>query len=194
MTPEDYVRDSWKGDSASKALPQITELRERADKFRSKIVRRNRFEYSAGVLVITVFAVLAWLVPIETLRIAAALLIGGIGVVMWQLHRRTTPLTPPENGGQLTVLEYRRRELVRQRDALKSTVTWYLLPLVPGAAVLLAMPVLEPNWPLGNVSTLDLIIRPFFALAVLGAVYAINQISARKLQHEIDEIDALRNC
>lgn len=194
MTPEDYVRDSWKGDSASKTLPQITELRERADKFRSKIVRRNRFEYSAGVLVITVFAVLAWLVPIETLRIAAALLIGGIGVVMWQLHRRTTPLTPPENGGQLTVLEYRRRELVRQRDALKSTVTWYLLPLVPGAAVLLAMPVLEPNWPLGSVSTLDLIIRPFFALAVLGAVYAINQISARKLQHEIDEIDALRNC
>lgn len=194
MTPEDYVRGSWKGDSASKTLPQINELRERADKFRSKIVRRNRFEYSAGVLVITVFAVLAWLVPIETLRIAAALLIGGIGVVMWQLHRRTTPLTPPENGGQLTVLEYRRRELVRQRDALKSTVTWYLLPLVPGAAVLLAMPVLEPNWPLGSVSTLDLIIRPFFALAVLGAVYAINQISARKLQHEIDEIDALRNC
>lgn len=194
MTPEEFARGSWQSDSATTSLPSIEELRQRADKFRNNIKRRNMMEYIAGALVIAVFATIAWLVPMQLFRISAALMIGGTCVVLWQLHKRTTPLTPPENGGQLPVLEYRRRELVRQRDALKNIFTWYLLPFIPGAALMLAMPVLDPNWIMGDVTTTDLIIRPLFAIAVLGAVYAINQIAARKMQREIDEIDVLRKC
>ena len=192
MTPEDYVRNSWKDESLNAALPPVEELRERANKFRRKIARRNLLEYCAGTLLIAFFGLAAWLTPINTVRIGAALVIGGTCIVMWQLHKRTTPLTPPDNGGQIPILEYRRRELVRQRDALKSIFTWYLLPLVPGAAMLLALPVLEPNWSMDNVSTLVLIIRPIFVFGGFAAVYAVNQIAARKLQHEIDEIDILR--
>lgn len=192
MTPEEFARDSWQSENAGTPLPPISELRERADKFRSKIKRRNMIEYLAGVLVIATFGTIAWLVPIESLRIGAALLIGGTCVVLWQLHRRTTPLRPLENGGQLPVLEYGRRELVRQRDALKSIFSWYLLPMVPGTTVLLAMPLLESNWPMGSLSTLDLIIRPLFVIGVLATIFAINQIAAQKLQREIDEIDTLR--
>lgn len=193
MTPEKFVRDSWRGESTSASLPPIAELRERADRFRRKIHRRNLFEYLAGVLVIAGFGLIAWLVPIALLRIGATLIIGGTCVVLWQLHRRTAPLTPPENGGQLPILEYQRQELVRQRDALESIFTWYLLPIIPGVAVIMAIPFVDPAWPIGDDSILDTAIRPLFSAAVLGAVYAINKIAARKLQGQIDEIEALRD-
>lgn len=193
MNPEEFTRDSWKGESNSQSLPPIGELRERADRFRRRIHRRNLLEYLAGVLVIAGFGVNAWLVPIAMLRIGAALIIGGTCVVLWQLHRRTTPLTPPENSGQLPILEYQRHELVRQRDALESIFTWYLLPIIPGLAVTMAIPFAAPGWPMGDDSILVTVSRPIFAVVVLGAVYAINKMAARKLQRKIDEIDALRD-
>lgn len=193
MTPDELARDSWKRGSTSASLPPIAELRERADRFRHKIHRRNLLEYSAGALVIVGFGAIAWLVPIVMLRIGAALIIGGTFVVLWQLHRRTAPLTPPENGGQLPVLEYHLNELVRQRDALESIFTWYLLPIIPGLAVIMAIPFVDPAWPMGDDSILDTASRPLFAVAVLGAGYVINKIAAYKLQGQIDEISALRD-
>ncbi len=191
MTPEEYARDSWQSGGAAAPLPPLEELRKRADKFRRKIVRRNWIEYAAGLFVIVMFGIGAVGAPLLALRIGCALVVGGTLVVLWQLHKRGSPLTPPTHGGQLSVLDYRRRDLARQRDALNSIFVWYLLPLIPGGLVVLASPILSlpvSEWQLPPLSVLPGFILP---VAFFIGVYALNKWAARKLQGEIDEIDAL---
>ena len=94
----------------------------------------------------------------------------------------------------MPLLEYQRRELVRQRDALDSIFTWYLLPLIPGMAVIMLAPLLSTpladwEWP-----PADGLFVMAAVIAVLVGIYALNKFGARYLQGQIDEIDAVRNC
>lgn len=192
MTPEEFARDSWKGEGPDKPLPSIDELRGRADAFRRRIQRRNWIEYAAGALVILVFGAVMLFGPLFWLRVGAAIVIGGTGVVLWQLHQRGSPLTPAEHAGQLSLLEYQRRELIRQRDALDSIFSWYLLPLIPGMLVVMGTPWLETIGEELPMPPLDVIGSLTFPCVVFFLIYVVNKAAARKLQGKIDEIDALR--
>ncbi len=191
MTPEEFARDSWQTASATTALPPLEELRARADKFRRQIARRNWIEYAAGLFVIIAFGVMTFVMPVPAMRIGSAMVVGGTCVLLWQLHKRGTPLTPPTHGGQLSVMEYRRCDLAKQRDALDSIFTWYLLPLIPGMLVLIAAPFLSTSFDEWQMPPADFWLAVAFIVAVFGGVYALNKWAARKLQQEIDEIDAL---
>lgn len=199
MTPEEFARDSWQSGGSAAPLPPLEELRARADKFHRTIARRNWLEYAVGIVLIATFGSVLLFGPLPwhdgptaVVKLASALALVGVAVVMWQLHHRAAPLSPPEHGGQLSVLEFQRRELVRQRDALKSVLLWYLAPLVPGLLVFMAGPLLagpldQWEWPsLG--SALRLLVAP----AIFVGVWWINQLAAGMLQREIDEIDALK--
>lgn len=192
MTPEEFARGSWQDGTAAAPLPPLEELRGRADRFRRKIVRRNWIEYAAGIFVLVAFGFGMVTAPLAALRIGCALTVGGTLVILWQLHRRASPLTPMEQGGQLSVLDYQRRELVRQRDALDSIFTWYLLPLVPGMLVILASPLLslplaQWDWP-----PVDAQMAMAFPVFVFVVIYLLNKRAARQLQGQIDEIEALQ--
>lgn len=192
MTPDEFARGSWQDSGSTAALPPLEELRERADRFRRKIVRRNLIEYAAGAFVVAAFAALALFGPLLALRIGSALVVGGTCVVLWQLHRRGSPLSPMEHGGKLSVLDYQRLELLRQRDAVDSVFVWYLLPLIPGMLVVLAspwlsQPIAQWEWPPAEVLR-AMAFPAFFFLFV----YLLNKVAARRLQGRIDEIDALR--
>ena len=192
MTPEDFARGSWQADSTALPLPPIAELRARAGRFRRKIVLRNLIEYVAGLFVLAMFGMGMVTAPLMAMRIGSALVVGGTLVVLWQLHRRASPLTPMEHGGQLSLLEYERRELARQRDALDSVFTWYLLPLIPGMLVilsgpLLSLPLARWGWP-----PAERMLVTGCVMAVFVGVYVLNKLAARRLQSQIEAIDALR--
>ncbi|WP_052768968.1 hypothetical protein [Aurantiacibacter marinus] len=192
MTPEEHARASWQNEGETMPLPPIEELRARADQFRRTIVRRNWGEYAAGAFVILAFSTMAVTGPLLAMRIGAALIVGGTCVVLWQLHRRGSPLSPMEHGGQLSVLEYQRRELVRQRDALASVFRWYLLPLMPGMAIMMLAPLLSTapaQWAMPPATAL---LAMASVVAVFAGIYVLNKWGARKLQSEIDEIDFLK--
>ena len=192
MTPDEFARDSWHREAATAALPPIEELRARADKFRRTIANRNLREYIAGGLVIVAFAAMAVLAPFAAMKIGAAMVAFGAAYVMWQLRRRGTPLDPAREGGALSLLEFQRRELVRQRDALDSVFSWYLLPLVPGMLVLMASPMLATpveQWVLPSPGMAIRLAAPF---AVFFGVWLLNKWAAGQLQKQVDEIDALR--
>lgn len=191
MTPEDFARSSWQAGGPTIPLPQIEELRARADKFRRKIARRNLIEYIAGIFVIAAFGIMLFTMPIAPLRIGCAMVIGGTLVVLWQLHKRASPLSPPRHGGQHSVLAYQRSELARQRDALASVFSWYLLPLIPGMLVIMASPLFMLPVEQWQMPPPDVMIRFAFVGVVFGGIYWINQIAARRLQGEIDALDAL---
>ncbi|APE28394.1 hypothetical protein [Aurantiacibacter gangjinensis] len=192
MTPQDFARASWQANAPESALPPIAELRRRADEFRRQIKWRNAIEYAAGALVAAGCIAIIALIPLAVMKAAAALLLAGIATVLWQLHRRGAPLTPASDGGAVSVLEYQRRELVRQRDAIDNVLWWYLLPLVPGMLAFLAVPWLAT--PMADWQAPPLADWPAFAfpIVVFVGVYALNKWGARRLQREIDAIDALR--
>lgn len=191
MMSDKIARDSWKAADTTTPLPALDELRARANKFRRVIRRRNLVEYAAGILVIVMFGIGALTAPLLALRVGCAMVAGGTCVVMWQLYRRGRPLSPPEHGGRLSVLEFQRRELARQRDALDSIFTWYLLPLIPGMAVIMAAPLLSLPPDAWRMPPADALFVMATVVGVFAAVYLLNKWGARRLQRQIDEIDAL---
>ncbi|RJY08876.1 hypothetical protein [Aurantiacibacter aquimixticola] len=192
MTPQEFARHSWQDSAPAPTLPSLDTLRARSDAFRRKIVRRNWIEYAAGIFVIVMFTAMALLIPVTALRVGAAMVVAGTLVLLWQLHRRASPLTSAEHGGALSLLEYERRELIRQRDALDSVFTWYLLPLLPGMLVVMATPWLSMPVAEWQLPPVGVAMRIGAALAVFGAVYLVNKLAARRLQERIAEIDMLR--
>jgi hypothetical protein len=89
----------------------------------------------------------------------------------------------PADAASMSCLEFYRRELERQRDANLSIWSWYILPMLPGAAMMVIamafMPALGPAvalfWAVG-----------FTAGFIFTGV--ANKRAARRLQQEIDEL------
>ena len=62
-------------------------------------------------------------------------MIAGALTVMFELHRRGSARTAPADLGLSTCIDFHRKSLERQRDALRTVWIWYLLPFVPGLAI-----------------------------------------------------------
>jgi len=85
-----------------------------------------------------------------------------------------------------------RRELVRQRDALRSVWRWYLAPFVPGLLVFIVGTTIEagvhaPLWAVIATSAVSL----GFVSLIFAGVWALNAYAARKLDQEINSLDAV---
>jgi len=194
------MSDLWQQGSGEPPRFSPDELRRNMNKFERTIARRNLSEYLAAALVIGIFAFYAWIFPTLTLRMGCGLIILGTAYVVYELHRRASAHPAPEDMGLRSCVDFQRAELERQRDALSSVWSWYLLPLVPGMCVFL----------LGIVQFTMQITRsagrPFhagiafaaMALIAVGVaivffiVWRLNQWAAKKLQAQIEELDRLK--
>ena len=163
----------------------LNELRRKAEKFQKRIHNRNLREYAASVLVIAAFGYYIWRFP--QLRLGSGLIIAATLYMMYQLHKRGAAKTVPAALGLGTCLDFHRRELERQRDLSRDVWKWYLLPFVPGLLAFVAVPAMQvpPDKWLRTV--------PFILLCavVFYGIGRLNQRAARRLQRQIDELDAL---
>lgn len=186
----DTVRTAWQASATDARLPDLAELRQGADKFHRQIHRRNLIEYVACVFVVFGFTAVAIFVPSLMVRIGSVLIMLAAIFVAWQLHRRASAVTPPDGGAE-PILVHQRAQLVRQRDALAQVGRWYLLPFVPGFALILLSPVIGHGW--GALLGLDrgVWIRIAINPLVFAGVWWLNLRGARQLQHAIDDLDAL---
>ncbi|HWE85858.1 MAG TPA: hypothetical protein VG267_13010 [Terracidiphilus sp.] len=170
------------------------DFRPRLDKFERKIFWRNAREYAAGVVVIAGFGYFGWKLSGLLVRVGAGLIIAGTLVVMYELHRRGSVRTAPADLGLSTCIDFHRKSLERQRDALRTVGTWYLLPFVPGLVVFEIGSAMS-QWAahavgLGQLVTRFLISGGMIAGVFFG-VWLLNQWAARKLQKRIDELTAM---
>src|SRR5438132_173612 len=131
LRPDDLCR-VWQNQPVENVAMSLEEIRNRAQQFRAKIQRRNLREYLAAVFVVAVFAFYIYKFPNPLIRIGSGLIIAGALWAIYQLHRRTAPRNLPTGLALVGSVEFYRQELVRQRDALHSVWTWYLLPMIPG--------------------------------------------------------------
>ena len=188
MNPDD-AKHAWQSSVAFGGPLPLEQVRAGADKLYRGVRLRNFLEYVACVVVVVASAYSVFTGEHLLHRIGAAMLVAGVPVVAWQLHRRASA-APPETAGAMPVVDFLRGQLVRQREALANVFWWYLLPILPGMAVMgagnVALRVEAGGGALWHAS----LWLGLLALLV-GATWGINQLGARKLQRHIDEIDAL---
>ncbi len=183
---DDDLKRLWKEQPMTTTTLSLDELKAGAKRLHRRIVLRNALEYAACAVVIAGFAFYIVRFPFPLMRAGSVLLILGTLVVAWQLGRRAsgTPL-PTDLGGQ-SWLAFRRAQLVRQRDALRSVWLWYVAPLVPGIVVFRGG--VETELDASAPFALGHVADGVVALVFL-AVIALNAWGARRLQRRIDQID-----
>jgi hypothetical protein len=190
-SPPNDIRNVWQGQRVEGIPMSIDEIRVKAQKFQRKIGRRNLREYLAGLIVVIFFGYSLWRNPDTVTRVGFVLIIAAIFYVMYQLHHRGSARGPAAGMGSASWLEFHRRELERQRDLVRSVWSWYLGPMIPGWVILMVgMARTNP----GHLR------RPGLSLAVFNLVAALvflwigrlNHRAARRLQRQIDELDALQ--
>ena len=178
-------RDIWRNQPVEGTALTVEEVRDRAQSFEKTIRRRNLREYVAAVFVLLFFGGHAAIAAEVSSRAGSALIVAGTIFVIFQLRRRGTPGPAPADAALRPCVDFHRAELARQRDLLRGVWAWYLLPLVPGLAVLLGGRILahpEGAWWVGSYAVLCALL--FIAIGWL------NWIAARGLQRDIDEMEA----
>jgi hypothetical protein len=183
--PPDDLRKVWQNQTVEANQMSLDELRRKAEKFQKRIHNRNFREYAASVFVIAAFGYYIWRFP--AVRLGSGLIIAATLYVMYQLHKRGAAKNVPAALGLGTCRDFHRRELELQRDLLKDVWKWYLLPFAPGLLAFVAVPAMHspPDKWLRAVPFILLCAVFFYAVAIL------NQRGARKLQRQIDELDAM---
>jgi hypothetical protein len=192
VTGTDPFVEAWQASVSEAPLPPLADLRTGADLFYRRIRGRNRVEYGAALLVILCFGAYCFLLPSPIARIGAFLVVLGTLFVVWQLDRRASAIAVPPAEAALPLIAHQRAQLVRQRDALASVWLWYLLPLVPGLAVMMVGPTIAS----GLAGLLHMqrgqVFAILAAILVFGGVWWLNRRAARMLGKAIAELDALR--
>jgi hypothetical protein len=188
-SPKDQkLKELWQSQKTEGVRMTVAEVQASSGKFQRRIQGRNAREYVASAVMVVFFGFEFWRDGDLLVRIGFALLIAGLCYLAWQLHVRASWSPLPKDAGLSSYVEYKRRELERQRDALNSVWRWYLGPLVPGMAVLL-LAFFRANP--GHLKHPAFIVVPeaiFFAAVSFG-IAKLNSNAARRLQKEIDELD-----
>lgn len=188
MTPDQSDQDLkalWRNQQMETGPMSIEQIHARA--FQSRIQVRNLVEYAASALVLGIFGFYAVFFPHPLMKLGAVMVMVGTAVMAWQLHRRASARILPPGAAAGASLAFHRAELVRQRNALRSAFWWYIAPFVPGMTMFVAgMALARPGTSPGHLAPLGVLIG-----AYLAAWFLINRGAAKRLQAEIDDLDAL---
>ena len=183
------VKAIWGAQAVEPDLVTVEQIRVNANKFQSRVQRRNRIEYAAGVLVIAGFGSYLWIFPTLLMRMGSLLIIAGAIFIMAWIYFRASVNPIPSQISFMDYMSRYREELRRQQTALRTVWLWYLGPLVPGLVLFtIGMSRLlehapgsrRPMWPL-------LVVM----IGVFAGVWLLNLWGARKLQRPIDELSSL---
>jgi len=181
---KDDLRTQWQSQPPEGGRMSLEEVRAKAVQFQKRLRKRNIREYSAMVLAIGMAIPLGvFLRAFPLVLVAMVLVIAGTLVIAYQFRKRMSTRSFTAAAASMSCLEFYRRELERQRDANLSIWSWYILPMLPGTAMMLiAMAFIRG---LGPVVSLVYAVLFTIAFIVTGK---LNKRAARRLQEKIDEL------
>lgn len=189
MSDRDPLRDLWAGQETGNFAMPLEEVRRKARGFQKTIRRRNMMEYAASILVLIVFGGVALTVPDWGVRAGAALIMLGTLYVVWKLHTMARAAGAAEMDAALSLTDFHKGELLRQRAALATVWRWYLMPFVPGMIVFLSAVSFASDNPAPLAAKLTVFL---FSLGIVGALFAgIAWLNGRAVKALDAEIAAL---
>jgi hypothetical protein len=182
LNPND-PRNLWQDQEVERVTITVDDVRSRAARFERRVHWRNLREYAAGAIVVASLSPHLW--REHGWRLAPALLlIAGTIYVMFQIYRRGSARPVPAEAGMTASLEFHRRELERQRDALRTVWAWYLLPFLPGFVAMVVATAMDRG------INARLIVSGLVFVLVFVVVGCLNAWGARKLDRKIQEVKA----
>ena len=94
----------------------------------------------------------------------------------------------------MDLVEFHRRQLVRQRDLMKSALLWSIAPFIPGVVLITLGRWFQFHAPWRSLAwDHEVIILAAVIMALgFGVIWLVNVLAATKLQRKIDELDKLR--
>jgi hypothetical protein len=180
----DDLRRQWQSQPGDGGKMSLGEIRVEAQRLHDRWRHRNIREYIAATITALIFLLEILFINFPLpIRVALVLFILGLPVFVYQLRKRAAPRALPANLGS-PCLDFHRRELERQRDALQSFWLWVVPPFLPGGLVLIISVALGPR-PQGLITAA--IVTAFFA-ALFTFFAKLNQRAARRLQRKIDQL------
>ncbi len=197
LNSDDKVRGVWLSQSSEFISISPEELRQASNRMTRRIFWRNLREYLATAFVVAIFGYYFYKFPTVLLRLGCGLIVVGSLLMVFQLYRNGSATSMAKGMNSKSCVDFHRAELLRQRDLLLSVWKWYLLPFVPGMCVfllgLLQMVLQQPasRFHYGLVA-LWFGVSTVFLAGVFALVGKLNQMGAKKLQKEIDALDAVK--
>jgi hypothetical protein len=181
------LRAQWQSQPGEGGKMSAEDIRVEVQRVHHRIRRRILREYvSSGITMLILLLELRFIPFPLPIRVAFVMFIAGVLVFIYQLRQRDSSRARPENLGE-PCLAFLRRELERERDALRSVWWWgILLPFGPGAlVVIVSVAFVSPFVPFGL--TIALMMTAVFATLFIG-VAKLNQQAAGRVQRKIDEL------
>ena len=183
------VMELWQSQETEGVRMSVEQVRLEAGRFQRKISARNLREYVVALMLVVFFGFeFSRAKHLLLLRVGFGLLMAGTAYVMWHLLSKGSPGAANESAGLSSWIQFQRRELVRQRDLLRSVWRWYLGPFVPGLVVVV---VAFGRFIRGHAGHPGLLVAAdvLIFVAVFLAIGRLNAKGAQKLQRQIDELD-----
>lgn len=169
----------WRNQSIDE-IAMTAEMAERASGFQRRLERLRVREHAAGIAVAVIFSVYFFVATHVLVKAGAGLIVLANGYSMWSLEHRLRRSRCTAASLADTCIEFYRQRLINHRDTLRSVWRWSIVPLLPGLVVLRWGIALESSrfdgWTNAGI------------IAILGVVYALNEIAARRLQRQIDAL------
>lgn len=191
MKPAD-IRKLWQMQGLETSPPTAQAMERRASAFARQVRLRNRIEYGAAALVVAGFSYYAWTESNPIVRIGHIFVAVAAAYVVWQLYRRASPGDAPIAATTAEAIVHLRSEFAHQRDALIHIWDWYLLPFVPGLALLMAGPLMLPETGTKGPGGWLVLAPVGVIVLIFYGIWRLNRAAADRLQASIDELDRLR--
>jgi hypothetical protein len=189
----DPIKTLWQTQSKETETMQLEQIVVKARAFQAKVRRRQLLEYAVAAFGIVVFAIYVYVFPGWMIKTGSVLCILAIVNIVWQRHHRTAARRLPE-APAAALADFHRAELVRHRDAVGGSWLWEIVPMLPGAALMLLGRWFQyhaPGVPLG-LDRFVIVLGTIIVALVVVIVVLVRRIYVYRLQKQIDELDRLR--
>ncbi len=185
--PDDHLKALWQGQDTETPAMTVQAIRALARNYGSDI--RDRF-LMMGILVaveVLVFGSMAWKAPNDMARLGDMLVLFGLAFLVWRSLSKWPGRLPDTGASVETLIGFHRAQLERHR-------TSYGAMILSVAPMFLGLVVILYGFHLARPHAGARIFIPFLLLTALWFVCAwfMQRRQARRLQMQIDEIDAMK--
>ena len=182
--PDTHLQTLWRQQPTEVKAMSAAEIHTLANRFQSKIQRRNLREYALAAACAVFFGFVMLQNPDPWIRAACLLIIAGLAVYALILHRRGRADRESLPGVGEDCRRFHIDALTRQRDLIGSVWLWGIAPVLPGLALFMGRRlVLAPAKALPLMLAAD---AGVVLLIVLNV--ALNLRGAQRLQKQIDAL------